>query len=412
MVTIERKGTFKVEYLQKIEREVQERWRNERVFEINAPLTPKKSEGEKFFCNFPYPYMNGRLHLGHTFSLSKCEFAVRFQRLQGKKVLFPFGFHCTGMPIMACADKLKREMELYGYPPKFPETEEVKVKEESDGIPKDKSKGKKSKAMAKAGAAKYQWQIMQSLGLKDEEIKKFADPDYWLDYFPPLAVQDLNKFGIHTDWRRTFITTEANPFYDSFVRWQFLKLKERNKIQFGKRYTIYSPRDGQPCMDHDRATGEGVGPQEYTIMKMKLVEPYPAKLSALKKKPLFLVAATLRPETMYGQTNCWLRPDMKYIAFETKDGEIFICTARAARNMSYQGFTNKDGQYNVVAELLGEDLLGCALKAPMTLYEKIYTLPMLTIKEDKGTGVVTSVPSDSPDDYAALVDLKKKQAFR
>lgn len=37
---------------------------------------------------------------------------------------------------------------------------------------------------------------------------------------------------------------------------------------------------------------------------------------------------------------------------------------------------------------------------------------MLTIKEDKGTGVVTSVPSDSPDDYAALVDLKKKQALR
>ena len=26
-----------------------------------------------------------------------------------------------------------------------------------------------------------------------------------------------------------------------------------------------------------------------------------------------------------------------------------------------------------------------------------------------GTGVVTSVPSDSPDDYAALRDLKKKQ---
>lgn len=42
----------------------------------------------------------------------------------------------------------------------------------------------------------------------------------------------------------------------------------------------------------------------------------------------------------------------------------------------------------------------------------IYALPMLTIKEDKGTGIVTSVPSDSPDDYAALVDLKKKQPFR
>lgn len=37
---------------------------------------------------------------------------------------------------------------------------------------------------------------------------------------------------------------------------------------------------------------------------------------------------------------------------------------------------------------------------------------MLTIKENKGTGIVTSVPSDSPDDYAALTDLKKKQALR
>lgn len=56
--------------------------------------------------------------------------------------------------------------------------------------------------------------------------------------------------------------------------------------------------------------------------------------------------------------------------------------------------------------------MGISLKSPKTSYDVIYTLPMLTIKEDKGTGIVTSVPSDSPDDYAALVDLKKKQPFR
>lgn len=32
--------------------------------------------------------------------------------------------------------------------------------------------------------------------------------------------------------------------------------------------------------------------------------------------PVFLVAATMRPETMFGQTNCWVRPDMPYIAYK------------------------------------------------------------------------------------------------
>jgi leucyl-tRNA synthetase len=69
------------------------------------------------------------------------------------------------------------------------------------------------------------------------------------------------------------------------------------------RYTIYSPKDGQPCMDHDRSTGEGVGPQEYTLIKMKVLEPKPEVFVGIEQ-PIFLVAATLRPETMYGQTNC------------------------------------------------------------------------------------------------------------
>ena len=56
--------------------------------------------------------------------------------------------------------------------------------------------------------------------------------------------------------------------------------------------------------------------------------------------------------------------------------------------------------------------MGIRLKAPLTSYDVIYTLPMLTIKEDKGTGVVTSVPSDAPDDYAALRDLQRKEVFK
>lgn len=139
---MERKGTFKVEYLQNIEREIQAWWKEEKLHEVDAPQNSKNVE--KYLCTFPYPYMNGRLHLGHSFSLSKAEFGVRYHRLKGKKALFPLGFHCTGMPIKACADKLKREMETFGYPPRFPkEEEEVVLKSSDDVVPKDKSKGKK-----------------------------------------------------------------------------------------------------------------------------------------------------------------------------------------------------------------------------------------------------------------------------
>lgn len=57
---------------------------------------------------------------------------------------------------------------------------------------------------------------------------------------------------------------------------------------------------------------------------------------------------------MYGQTNCWVRPDMKYVAFETKFDEIFICTRRSATNMAYQEFTNEIGTYKVLVELAGQ----------------------------------------------------------
>lgn len=87
---------------------------------------------------------------------------------------------------------------------------------------------------------------------------------------------------------------------------------------------------------------------------------------------------------MYGQTNCWLRPDMNYVAFETKLGEVFISTKRAATNMAYQLFTNEFGKFDILVELKGQDIMGLPLKAPLTSYDVIYTLPMLTIKEDKG----------------------------
>ena len=72
----------------------------------------------------------------------------------------------------------------------------------------------------------------------------------------------------------------------------------------------------------------------------------------------------------------------------------------------------KTGELTCLAELKGQDLIGTPLRAPYCMHDCIYVLPLLTILMTKGTGVVTSVPSDSPTDYTALQDLKKKPKLR
>ena len=186
------------------------------------------------------------------------------------------------MPIKASADKIKNEMAKFGNPPVFPVVDEAAEAAAAAAEAADTAKNadptkfaaKKSKAVAKAGTAAYQWQIMKSSGVPEGDIPPFADPYHWLDYFPPLAKRDVTAMGCQVDWRRSFITTDHNPFYDAFVRWQFNTLKSIGKIIKAKRMAVYSPLDGQPCADHDRATGEGVGPQEYVLVKMRVYDEW------------------------------------------------------------------------------------------------------------------------------------------
>jgi leucyl-tRNA synthetase len=84
----------KRDFLVNVELNCQKLWQEQKLFQADY------CDREKYMVAFPYPYMNGKLHLGHTFSLSKVDFMVGYQRLKGKNALFPFGFHCTGMPIM------------------------------------------------------------------------------------------------------------------------------------------------------------------------------------------------------------------------------------------------------------------------------------------------------------------------
>lgn len=70
-----------------------------------------------------------------------------------------------------------------------------------------------SKAAAKTGSSKYQWGIMKSLGLSDEEVVSFSEAEHWLDYFPPLAVQDLKSMGLKVTARHLELNRASSRSY-------------------------------------------------------------------------------------------------------------------------------------------------------------------------------------------------------
>ncbi|WLF76498.1 cytosolic leucyl tRNA synthetase [Lodderomyces elongisporus] len=150
-----------------------------------------------------------------------------------------------------------------------------------------------------------------------------------------------------------------------------LLLRDCGKIMFGERYTIYSEKDGQACLDHDRSSGEGVTPQEYVGIKIKVDEFAPE---------------AKKPETMYGQTTCFVSPKIDYGIFDAGNGDFYITTERAFKNMSFQNLTPKRGYYKPVVTIN-------------------------TVKPNKGTGVVTCVPSGSPDDFVTTRDLANKPEY-
>lgn len=183
---------------------------------------------KQYFSTSAYPYMNGPMHLGHLYTMLKYYFrAHQRAMLTGQKVFLPYAFHCTGMPIYANAMKLAIEGET-------------------------SSKVRK---------------ILQESDVSDEVIEQFKNPDKWIEYFPEEAARVLSKLELQ-GWSPDthFITTKRNPYYNKFVEWQMLTLKQAGVIYFADRPAIYSKRDGQPCAAHDRQTGEEAKPVEMRLV--------------------------------------------------------------------------------------------------------------------------------------------------
>lgn len=335
-----------IESINKREHKWMERWLKDKIYEAD-----RESSKDKIFITFPYPYMNGSLHLGHAFSSGRLDVLARYYRLKGYNVLYPWAWHWTGEAVFGTIHRLL------------------------DG---DESVKKR---------------LIELDGVNEDTIIRFSDPIFFVRYFTNKNREVVKRYGLSIDWRREFHTTSLHPLYNKFVEWQIRRLFKKGYITKGTYPAVWCPRDKSPTGDHDRLKGEGVRPEEYTLVKFILY---------LNGKKYYLVAGTFRPETLYGVTNIWVNPQGVYVVANV-DGEEWIISKEAAYKLS-----NQLHKVEVINTLSGVDLIGLFVKAPL-VDKYIPILPASFVDTDMVTGVVYSVPAHAPYDYLALEDLKRSE---
>jgi len=85
------------------EKKWSEYWEKEKTYAFD-----KKSKAEIYSVDTPPPTVSGKVHIGHAFSYSQQDFVIRFQRMLGKNVFYPFGTDNNGVATERLIEKTRK----------------------------------------------------------------------------------------------------------------------------------------------------------------------------------------------------------------------------------------------------------------------------------------------------------------
>ncbi len=333
-------------------KQIEEKW--QKHWKENKTFQPKiDNSKEKFFATIAYPYANSVMHIGHGRTSTTADIIARYNRVLGKNVLYPMGFHITGTPVLAVADGIKKG-------------DEKQIKLTRDAI-SDYLKNKKD---------------------QDELLETFKEPMNIANFFSSKIEETFDSVGLSIDWSRQFMTGDKQ--YQKFIEWQFRKLKELGILVQGKYPILYSVADKNAVGEDDIKDGDTdkVSVQEMNYIQFKLTNT-----------DEYLVAATLRPDSIFGATNLYVKPDMDLVKLNV-NGIIWI--------VSEASQVKVENQFEIVSFISkhkGSEFLEQEVTVPI-INKKVPIYPMNYPDENHGTGIVYSSPADSPHDYIYLFELK------
>ncbi len=310
-----------------------------------------REEGRpKYFIVFAYPGSSGFQHLGHMRGFTYADALARFHRMQGARVLFPGGTHASGLPSVTFAAKVE-----HGDPDTL--------------------------------------QGLKGLGLNEEGIARLTSPEEAARFLGETYWQAWERFGLLMD-RGAYLTT-IDPDYRQFIRWQFARLEQGGYLVQKPYYAPFCPRSGPVSVDPSETDLSRGGSAEiitYTALPFTLDDGR------------VLLAATLRPETVYGATNVWLPPDGSLEEWKVQGRTYLASPAGVAKLLEQQG-GERGGQVPIAS------LLGSTARAPLT-GERLPLIASQLVNPAVGTGVVMSVPGHAPADWVAIGELPAADAER
>ncbi|MGC8505774.1 MAG: leucine--tRNA ligase [Thermoplasmata archaeon] len=322
----------------------QQYWEKEGTF-IASPNEEKK----KYFITVPYPYTNAPLHIGHGRTYLLADIIARFHRINGYNVLYPMAFHQSGTPILALSQRIRSG-------------DESMVKMYTNYLSLYENDPKEIK----------------------RTLASFSDPKNIADYFSAEIIKDFSLMGFSIDWSRRFTTSD--PVYQEFVKWQFLKLNDLGYIKKGTYPVLYSVEDENAVGEDDIKDGDidKVSIEEYTGV-------------IFRGREFSLVAASLRPETIFGVTNLWI----------SDRGDYLLCTLNGAKvvlsRSSFEKLVYQNYEISLVREIKRSEILGEEFEAPLS-GRKVNVYESTIVNPDNGTGIVYSVPGHSIWDYAGIMN--------
>ncbi len=336
----------------------QEKW-----WEAGLQHAERDESKPSYFIHFAYPGISGYLHVGHMRGFTYADVFGRYKRQTGHNVLYPAGFHASGIPAVAFAKEVER--------------------------------GEKTEYLRSNGY--------------DGDLAPLTDPKNVVDYFAHVYTNDYwKKFGFLIDERRNATTIDAG--YQKFIQWQFRKLHEKGWLVQKPHYAPFCPVAGPVAVDKsetDIKQGGSAEVQEFVALRFTIPAGDLVDTDD-NHDHIILPCATLRPETIYGVTNLWVHPEHDYELVRVwKDGAVADEDDSEVWLVSQQGRTKLEWQFEraeaLGIQVKGSDLLGEVATAPVTgkqvpVVQGTFVDPMIA------TGVVMSVPGHAPFDWAAYQD--------